>query len=658
MKRAGMTLWTAALLSCARPLPSASPRNAPSAAAPTSALPKAPIPPVPLEEYFKVSRVARGFTTPSFSFDEKLLAFTSDAGGRVEIWVAPVGGGEPRPITSTSGFIHSLAFSPADDVLEYESDVGGNELPHLFLTNSRGESPRDICASDPKTARSQFVEWAENGKSFLYLSNRRDEKYLDLYEYTLATGRSELLWKSSGKVGFALASRDHRRFVLLEQISDVDSNLYLVDRGSMRPPLLLTRHDGEALYAPTAFSKDARTLYYTSDQAGEFTALYSMDLAARKSKALLFESWDVERGEFSRGWRYFITETNVDGTPRVVVTSTATGKPVELPSLGPGIALVPVATSKTDRFFAARVVSDAAPWNLAVLDLQAKTAAQPVDPLPPGLRGRSFVAGKLVRIPSFDGKAVPAFLYSPQGPGPFPALIDVHGGPTYQSRREFDPVRQYFVSKGIAVLVPNVRGSTGYGKTYMKADNLDLGGGPLKDVVACKGWLAANAQVDPARVVVMGGSYGGYMALAAATLVPEEFAANVDFFGVSDLKSLVESFPAYWATAATFLYQKFGDPSNPAHAQYQHDRSPIHFADKVKRPLLVVQGENDPRVKREQSERIVAKLRELGIPVHYLLLGGEGHGFSNNPSRLTAYRLTDRFLDRYLFGDTAIQVAP
>jgi dipeptidyl aminopeptidase/acylaminoacyl peptidase len=285
--------------------------------------------------------------------------------------------------------------------------------------------------------------------------------------------------------------------------------------------------------------------------------------------------------------------------------------------------------------------------------LQARRAIALDQPLPATLADHAMVPGKLVRIPSFDGKAVPAYLYLPPGPGPFPAIIDVHGGPNWQSQRVFSRIRQYLVSKGYAVLVPNVRGSTGYGKTWAALDNLDLGGGPLQDIVWCKRYLVEHAQVAADKVVVMGGSYGGYMALAAATFTPDEFAANVDYFGVSDMKSLVEGFPAYWSAGMPLVRQKWGDPKNPAHARYQHERSPIYFVDQVSRPLLVVQGELDARVKADQSERIVAALRERHVPVHYLLLKGEGHGFSRNENYLQAYRLTDRFLDHYLLGNTS-----
>jgi dipeptidyl aminopeptidase/acylaminoacyl peptidase len=278
--------------------------------------------------------------------------------------------------------------------------------------------------------------------------------------------------------------------------------------------------------------------------------------------------------------------------------------------------------------------------------------------LPPTLQDRKMAVAEIVHVPSFDGKKVPAFLYKPEGAGPFPAVIDVHGGPTSQSRREFGSMRQYLVSKGYVVLVPNVRGSTGYGKTYMRLDNKDLGGGPLKDVVACKKWLVKEAHVDASKVVVMGGSYGGYMALAAATWTPTEFAANVDYFGVSDLKTLVESFPAYWAAGAEYIYKKFGNPKDPADAKYQHDRSPANYVDKIVRPLLVVQGDHDARVKKDQSDRIVSALEKRKVPVHYLVLADEGHGFSRNESLLAAYRATDRFLDRYIFGDTTVDVMP
>lgn len=619
---------------------------------PAPAAPKAPVAPVALDEYFKILRVGAA----SFSFDEKLIAFISNQGGRLDIWVQPTSGGEPWQISKATGMIHSLAFSPVKDQLLFEADIGGDELPHIFLTDSMGQQPRDLMLKDPPYARTQFVRWADDGKEFLYLSNRRDPKFLDLYEYTIKNNKSDLLWQSSGKLSFALTSKDHKSFVLIETLSDVDSNLYLLARGK-KQPVLLTPHEGEINYLPTAFSKDGKTLFYTSDEGSEFSALYSMDVKSKKPTLVLKADWDVEDGRFSETFAYFVTETNADGKPQVVITDQTKKQPVVLPDVGvPAAALVPRTFSKSDRYLAAALVTDSAPATLYIVDLKDSKATKLIEPLPESLRSQPMIASSSVRIPSFDGKEVPALLYRPAGSGPFPAVIQVHGGPTAQSRVRFDRMVQYLVSKGFLVLVPNVRGSTGYGKSYTKLDNLDLGGGPLQDVVACKRWLIANAKAYPDRVVVMGGSYGGYMALAAAAFTPTEFGALVDYFGPSDLKSLVESFPPYWAAFATYIYRKFGDPTNPEHAAYQHDRSPLYFADKIQRPLLVVQGENDARVKKDQSDRIVAELTKRNVPVHYLILQGEGHGFSQNESMLAAYQATDRFLDRYIWGDTAVEV--
>ena len=592
-----------------------------------------------------------------FSADERLVAYSSDEGGRADIWVRPLAGGDATQITHVSGFVHSFAFSPTDDWLIYESDIGGDALPHLFLTDAKGAASKDIAADYPKGRRTEFVRWREDGKAFLYQSNLRDETLMDLYEYDLAKGKSARLWEASGKLSLELASRDATRFILKETVSDADSNLYLLERGKPKT-VLLTKHDGEVLYGATSFTKDKRAALVVSDEGGEFSRLFELDLATLKKRPVLEEQGDVEDGGFSRTWKYSYTSTNIDGTAKLVVSDVKTKSAVPLPPAPSNGVWSLLGFSHSDRYVAAALRTDAAPQAAYVIDLERQTATLVRDVVPDSLRAVAMVGGESVRIPSFDQKNVPAFLYKPAGGGPFPAVIDVHGGPTSQSRRDFNRMRQYLVSKGYVVLVPNVRGSTGYGKTWTKLDNLDLGGGPLKDVVACKNWLAAKANVDANKVVVMGGSYGGYMALAAEAFAPTEFAANVDYFGVSDLKSLVESFPPYWASFATYIYKKFGDPKNPDDARYQHDCSPLNFVDQMQRPLLVVQGEKDARVKKDQSDRLVAALSQRNVPVHYLVLADEGHGFSKNENYLLAYKMTDRFLDRYVFGDTSIELPP
>jgi len=591
---------------CALALACAGAKPAPQAA-------QAPRAPVPLDEYFKARRYGALSLDMSFSHDDRLAAFQSDAGGRLDLWVKPLDGGPARQVTRVEGFIGKFAFSPADDVLAYEADVGGDELPHLFLTDSNGSAPRDVTADYPKGRRTRFVQWAPDGKTFLYLSNLRDEKLLDFYEYDLASGRSHLLWIATGSLAFGAADRAHLRFVLRETLSDKDSNLWLFERGE-KQPILLTRHRGDVLYQPLDFTRDGKLLF-TSDQEGEYTGLYSMDLATKRSSPLAQQPWDVDSAAESLRHRYRYVAINADGTTRLSVQDLQSGKAVALPEAPLAGGWFPSDFSPGERYLGVFLRTDATPSTPYALDLQTGEARKLDEPLTPSLRGRSMVVGESVRVPSFDSKPVPAFAYRPPR-DPVAAIILVHGGPTSQSRRTFGAFTQYLVSKGYAVLVPNVRGSTGYGKSWTRLDSHDLGGGPLQDVVACKWWLVGNAAVPDDKVVVMGGSYGGYMALAAEAFAPDEFAANVDYFGVSDLKTL-------------------------------------GAVDRMKRPLLVVQGDHDPRVTKEQSDRIVEALRARKVPVEYLVLDNEGHGFSRTDSMLRAYGATDAFLDRYLLGGGA-----
>jgi dipeptidyl aminopeptidase/acylaminoacyl peptidase len=612
---------------------------------------RAPRPPVPLADYFDIRRVRDA----SFSHDERHIAYRSDEDGRPDIWIQPVEGGAAQRITRVQGVIHAFAFSPARDVLLYEVDEGGNDATRLYLTDSRGAPAVEIFPELPKGSRAGFIQWAPDGASFLYITNLPGQSFTELHEYNIAAKQSTTIWRSPENLSFALASPDLRRFVLLEVLSDVNFNLYLLERGS-GAPVLLTPHTGDVTYTPTGFSRDGERLYVVSDGGDEFSALHEMELQTRTMRVVQKRDWDIERGELSKARQYFVTVVNVDGAPEVEIRHAASGQIVELPRPPGGGTLVPVTFSPSDRYLAATLTGDTQPETLFVIDLRTGAARPVRDVLPPSLRSRSMIAGRAVRIPTFDDRRVPALLYRPAGPGPFPAVIDVHGGPNAQARRAFSGLRQYLVSKGVAVLVPNVRGSTGYGRTYASLDNLDLGGGPLKDVIACKRWLVEHADVDERRVAIMGASYGGYMALAAAAFAPAEFAAHVDYFGISDLKSYVAALPPYWMVYSPYTFKKYGNPKDSAHAKYQHERSPINYVERIERPLLVVQGENDALVRREQSDRLVEALRARNRPVYYLVLPGEGHGFSRNESRLKAYDATDRFFDRFLFGDRTVGI--
>ena len=570
----------------------------------------------------------------------------------------PIAGGAATQITHVNGFLHTVAFSPTEDRLVFEADEAGDELPHLFLTDAKGTAPKDIAADYPAGRRTEFVEWARDGKTFLFLSSLRDEKYLELCEYVVASGRVERLWEASGKRSFARASRDHKRFAIFEQSSDVNTDVYLAARGHANAPVLLTEARRRRDLSPADFSKDGKTLLVTSDEGGEFTGLYAMDLGkpGAAKKAIARPDWDIEDAAFSA-----TSGTGLHGDERRRHAA-ARGR-------GRQDAQARRVTAGTRRGRRGFRSASRRPIATSPFAAERRLAGHPVHPrpedgeraqgaqaLPSTLRERRMRAvGSVVHVPSFDSRRLPAFLYRPEGTGPFPAIIDVHGGPRAVAARvqPHSPVPRVEGLRGARSERARLHGLR---QDVHEARRPRLRRRPLQDVVACKKWLVANANVDASKVVVIGGSYGGYMALAAATFTPTEFAANIDYFGISDLKSLVESFPPYWAATAGYVYKKFGDPTSPADAKYQHDRSPVNFIDQVSRPLLVVQGDHDARVKKDQSDRIVAELQKRNVPVHYLVLANEGHGFSKAENNLAAYRATDRFLDRYVWGDTSADV--
>src|SRR6266545_6393871 len=322
----------------------AMPAQAPYAASTTTA--RAPKAPVPLEEYFKIRRISsRAGVLLSFSHDEKLVAYLSDEGGRTDVWVQAVAGGPATQVTHVKGFVTSLGFSPTADLLVYGSDVGGDELPHLLLTDSKGSAPRDITADLPAGRRADLLEWADDGKSFLFLSSARDERYLDVCEYDVASGRITRLWEASGKLSLSGHSRDHRRFIITEQLSDADNNLYLVERATPTRQKLLTPHQGSVRFTPSDFSRDAKTLYYVTDEKREFFGLHALDLASGKSTMVAQPEGDVEGGGFSHTWKYVLFTVNADGQDQVELRDARTQKAQPLPAPPPGGAWVPLTWS-------------------------------------------------------------------------------------------------------------------------------------------------------------------------------------------------------------------------------------------------------------------------------------------------------------------------
>ena len=294
------------------------------------------------------------------------------------------------------------------------------------------------------------------------------------------------------------------------------------------------------------------------------------------------------------------------------------------------------------------------PGDVYLLDLATNQRRLMLRAQAPEVRPADLVAGKVVRFRSYDGVEVPGILYKPicATPGArLPAVIHVHGGPGDESRIGYRPLAQYLANHGYVVFEINNRGSSGSGRTFYHMDDRRHGSADLDDVVAAKKWLAREHGVDASKVAIQGQSYGGYMTLAGLTFRPEEFAAGVDIYGVSNWPRLLAATPAWWEDLRRLLFTEVGDPERDA--DYLKSISPLFHADRIRRPLLVLQGQNDPRVQPNESEDIVAKVRANNVPVEYVVFPDEGHGFRKKGNQIVAYRTILNFLNRHLRGGAA-----
>jgi dipeptidyl aminopeptidase/acylaminoacyl peptidase len=607
-----------------------------------------------IEQFLATTTWSGGWFSPD---GESLLA-SGDATGVANAYAIPVAGGPPRRLTDSKvDAVRVAGYFPTGGRILYASDQGGNEQTHLFVRDAGG-AVRDLTPGDKLKA--EFASWAPDDRSFFYISNERDPQYFDLYEMAVDGYQRTLLYRNEGGFEIGPISRDRRYVALLKSESTADSDIYLYDR-STRQLRNLTAHQGEVASVPQDFSPDGSSLYYTTDEGAEFARLMRYDLGSGKRAEVLRPDWDVTGAGFSRDGRFFEVAVNRDAATEVRLFAEPGMRPVKLPEL-PDADITGLSFSRDGKRLAFYAESSRSPRNLYVVDLADLEHGAPrqlTRALAPAIDAAALVPARVVRFKSYDGVEVPGLLYQPKTAGrehPVAALVWVHGGPGGQSRVGYNPLTQFLANHGYAIYAINNRGSSGYGKTFFRMADRKHGNADLGDCVASKGMLAATGWVAADRIGILGGSYGGYMVLAALTFRPREFAAGVDLFGVANWVRTLASIPPYWASERKALYKMIGDPQ--ADADYLRQISPLFHADQIERPLLVLQGENDPRVLKRESDEIVAAARKRGTPVDYLVFPNEGHGFARKDTKTKAYQAILVFLDKYLQPGGAGAVAP
>ena len=581
----------------------------------------------------------------SFSFDESKILFTSNESGIYNAYTIPVAGGEPRQVTrSTENSVFAVSFFPEDDRMLYLSDSGGNEISHIYMTGLDGAT-KDLTPYEG--ARSIFYSWSRDGKSFFFGSNKRDSRFVDLYEMDIETFSPELVFQNDGGFSIGEVSNDKRYVALSKTITEHNSDIYLYDRKKQKLRHL-TPHEGDINNMPTGFTVDSRKLFYLTDEESEFIYLKAYDIMTGEVETVETADWDISYSYISWEGRYRVTAINNDARTEIRVHDLVTGELVDLPEMPEGV-ITSVGISRSENLMRFYVNGSRAPNDLYVYDFRSGEYRKLTDSLNPEIDKRDLVDAEVIRYPSFDGLQIPAILYKPHGTGKgdrVPALVWVHGGPGGQARVGYSSFIQYLVNHGYAVLAVNNRGSSGYGKTFFGLDDLNHGKGDLDDCVEGKKHLASTGYVDGDAIGIGGASYGGYMVLAALAFRPEEFAAGVDLFGISNWVRTLRNIPSWWESYREALYAELGNPETDE--EYLRSISPLFHADKIERPLMVLQGANDPRVLKAESDEIVEAVQANGVPVEYMIFEDEGHGFVKKENQIEGYRAILAFLDEHL----------
>ncbi|HVR72564.1 MAG TPA: S9 family peptidase [Vicinamibacteria bacterium] len=583
----------------------------------------------------------------SFSSDEQRVLFSSNETGIFNVYSVPVAGGPATRITnSTTDSTFAVSYFPHDDRILFTRDRGGDELNHVYVREKDG-GEKDLTPGEKLKA--MFRGFTPAGDAFYVQTNERDARYFDLYRHDAATYARTLVYQDETGYFLGGISDDGRWLAFTKPRSTSDSDLYLWNTAT-REMKHLSPHEGQAEYSPADFDPASKYLYYRTNDGAEFTRVRRYDLASGRHEDVEKADWDILYSYFSHQGRYRVTGINEDARTVITVRDTATGQPVSLPKL-PGGDITGLAIARSEKRLAFYLNGDASPSNLYLYTLGEKEARRLTDTLSPQIDAADLVEAETVRFESFDGAVIPNLLYKPHqasAQSKAPALVWVHGGPGGQTRKGYSALIQYLVNHGYVVLGINNRGSSGYGKTFYMADDQKHGKEPLWDCVAGKDYLASLPYVDKDRIGIIGGSYGGYMVLAALAFKPEAFAVGVDIFGVSNWLRTLESIPKWWEAQRLALYQEIGDPVKDA--SMLREISPVFHAEKIKRPLIVLQGANDPRVIKPESDDIVAAVKKNGVPVEYVVFPDEGHGFSKKKNQIEGYRAIRQFLDTHLKG--------
>jgi dipeptidyl aminopeptidase/acylaminoacyl peptidase len=527
-----------------------------------------------IEQYLNI----RSASAPSFSPKGDRIAYLTNKTGTSQVWIIPTAGGESKQLTNYEDNVGFAAFSPTDEAIVFGKASGGDENTQFFWMKSDGSEVKPLT-NDPKV-RHNFGEWSDDGKRIFYSSNKRDRNYFDIYAMDIPSGKEELILQHDGSNNVAAVSKDGKKVIVSRSGTELslDNDLYLVEVDTKKVTHL-TPHEGAALFGDVHFLPKpvVNTLIFTSNAKCEFNEFHSLILSFKDSPILsnCEKNADVDSIEISDNGTMIAHTVNREGASELYITpfkvekvsvkiGEVNAKPVQSPSiLLPGKGVVGGLDFSKDgkqlafSFSGAKFNSDI--W---LYDVKSKSLKQLTNSDRAGIAQESFVEPQLIKYKSFDGREIPAWFYKRENVGqfttkiegrnvdgavklPLPVIVSVHGGPEAQERPGFNALYQYYLSRGYAVLATNVRGSTGYGKTFYSLDDVKKREDSVKDLAFAAEWLKTSGGADPKRIAVIGGSYGGYMTMAAITLYPDLWAAAVNTVGIVNFETFLQRTSSY-----------------------------------------------------------------------------------------------------------------
>lgn len=596
-------------------------------------------PPLTAQEFFDYTNFSLSGSYYGFNLTDERFLVNHNQSGISNAYEFDIQTSEFISVTtSDTKSFYGLSYFPSDDRVILQADNQGDELNHIFVKDG-GEV---IDLTDYENTRAKFLGFSVDGLSFYIASNQRDAITLDIYKYSVDDYSKSMLYQNNAAYEVTAKSDGDRYFVLTNSVDNYSTQIVLYDQIT-DSELNITNNKVENSF----LSFMGNALLYSSNYDDNFNQLWSIDLTTNEEKKVYSASWDIVGANFYENTNTLHVFINEDASTKLVFLSADDYSELSNDIL-PTEGLKGFSLSRAEDSYAFVYGSDTSPGDLFFSKTnfdESSLVASSFNTLDEA----NMVSSEVIRFESFDGLEIPSILYKPKGASPSnpaPVMVYVHGGPGGQTRKGFNSQIQYMLHHGYGILGVNNRGSSGYGAEFYHLDDKRHGQEDLQDIIASKEYLQSLSWVDDNKIGVMGGSYGGFMTLAALTFYPDVFNVGIDIFGVSNWVRTLKSIPPWWESFKVALYDEMGDPA--ADEERHRKISPLFHAQNITKPMLVIQGSNDPRVLQIESDEIVNQVRANNVYVDYLVFPDEGHGFRKKVNRVKSANSIVDFLDECL----------